>query len=691
MQTYYWIVVVASSVSFTFLHAQETIVSTLEETVVTATRYEQDAAKVNAQISLIKSSQVDALQPRSFDDLFRYEPGVEFSGGPRLTGQQLRIRGEGGNAVTVMIDGARQNFISGHSGQRFFVDPELISSGDILRGSGSHLYGSGGAGVVSLRTWGVDDFVDDSKPYGGRLKVGYASGNDEMIYSGVAAIKEGPWDFLVAFVHRDAGDVRLGNGLDSVGSAIRVNNFLVKGGYTIDSDQRLELSYTNYESKDSNGANPQRDLSRSNSLVDRETTRDQLTLAYDWSPQNDDWFDLNALLYWNGTEQSRFYQAKSGKNQDRSNTYKLDTLSFEVVNHSRYSALASEHNLITGFEIYHDKQRGEETRADFFTPGSSGTSRSRPNAETETYGLFVRNDAQWENGIAAAVGLRYDYASSSSDTGRDQSDGQFSPNIELRYEAINGLSVFSNYSHAFTSPTLSAIYSSGSHFGVVPSRSGGYFEEVFVPNDSLSAQTSENIEIGVDYTTELGEGNFTSRLVWFHKNGKDTLDSEIIGTKIIPDYRGFRGPGTLRQNQRQSVNRDKTTIQGWEAVLNYASASWYADASLSIMEGENDDTKEKLNTIPGDKVALEAGYFINEDVTLGARSLWVSNREDKVEGAGLKTSGYDIHGVFAQWKVHQDLALTVGVHNLFDQEYERTNIAQSEPGRSYYINASFSF
>ncbi|MFT5882731.1 MAG: hemoglobin/transferrin/lactoferrin receptor protein [Crocinitomicaceae bacterium] len=679
------------------LMAEEETSQTLETTVVTATRYGKDAALVNSQVSIFDSEDLRLFQPRTLDDIFRYQPGVEFSGGPRQTGQQLEIRGEGGSAVTVRIDGARQNFASGHSGQRFFVDPELLSRGETLRGSGSHLYGSGGAGVVSLNTWSVDDFLGGDLGGGietaGRVKTAYSSGNDEMVYSGVGVVQQGAWDFLASVIYRDAGDVRLANGLDSVGSAIEVTNYLFKAGYNVDLDQRIEFTYSNYESKDSNGANPQNEEGISNALVDRETSHQQFTLSHSFSPESNQWLDLKSLLYWNETEQSRIYQAASGSNLGRENRHELSTLGLEIVNHSRYEAWNAEHNLITGFEIYRDDQTGRETRDDFYAPGKVGSSSGRPNADAQTYAFFAQNDTSWSNGISGALGLRYDHASSSSDGGRSQSDSQFSPNVEVRYEALDGLAIFSSFSQAFTAPTLNEIYQNGSHYGVVPISffPAGYYEEVFVSNEDLEAQSSQNVEIGVDFTKDLHDAKLTSRVVWYRKKGEDTLDTEIVGTVVTPSYPGFMGPGTLVQDQRQTVNRDETVIQGWEATLRYDASNWYANGSFSALSGEDKSTGDDLNTIPGDKLALECGYFVNEDITVGARGLWVSSREDKVQDNRLKTSGYDTYGIFADWQVSENFTLTTGVHNLLDQEYERTSIAQSEPGRSCYISATYNF
>jgi hemoglobin/transferrin/lactoferrin receptor protein len=696
----------------------------LDETVIVASRYEKEVEVVNAAVSQFDGDDIRTIQPRTFEDIFRYEPGVEVVGGPRQTAQEVQIRGEGGNAVTVRIDGARQNFVSGHSGQRFFLDPELVRIGEILRGAGSSLYGSGGAGVIALDTWRASDFLGsdagielsseksgkadvsagNSFDWGGRVKVGYASGNDEMVYSGTGAVGEGPWDFLVSFVHRDSGDVRLGNGEDLAGSGIRVNNGIVKAGYNVDENQRVELSYAYYESNDSNGANPQQisidDFT--NTLVDRDIENQQARLAWNWNPEYNDWVDLSTTLYWKYTEHVRNYipSDSTTSNADRENTFELQPLGIDFVNRSQYEAFGAKQNLITGFEFYNDDQTGDESRADFVGGGGTGSSSGRPDAESNNFGFFVQNDASWDNGLSGAIGVRYDYMDSSSENGRDQSDDQFSPNVELRYEALEGLGLFGSYAHAFTAPTLNEIYNSGSHFGNVPTAfhpmfgfPTSFYEEVWVPNEDLSAATSQNIEFGIDYNKEIADGTFAARVSWFQKNGEETIDYETIGsmTVDVPIYGPTLPPAAFTTNQIQAQNRDETKIEGWEATVDYIADQWYVRSSLSIIDGEDETTGEKLNSTPGDKVTLELGYSVLEDLTVGGRALWVAGREDKVSDENAKTSGYDIYGIFADWRATDNLILTAGVHNLLDQEYEVTSIHNTQAGRSYYLSANFIF
>lgn len=665
----------------------------LDEVLVIADRYEQKKSDTSTAVSVIDGQRFDLFQPQTFDDVFRFEPGVEFSGGPRVTGEQLEIRGQGGNAVVVRIDGARQNFVSGHAGQRFFIDPLLLTSAEIIRGAQSQLYGSGSAGVVNLRTYESDDLLAAQKLFAGKVHAGYQSVNDEQVYSGLFALGDERLSFMLGFVNRSAGDIRLGNGLDLAGSAIDRDSYMAKFHYSPSDDQDLTFSYNHYESGDQNGANPQADTSSSNALVDREIKYQQYTFGYSRDPADNDLIDLDLTTYYNRTSQIRDYQATTGSNAGRRNEHLLETYGLDFVNRARFDVFGAENTLIAGMEVVLDRQEGTESRADFFAPGFPGTSSGRPDADADSVGVFLENQAKFHTATTMTAGLRFDYYSTDG-RNNSQSDSQFSPHIEIRQEVAEGVSIFADYARAFTVATLNDLYQSGSHFGVVPTSffpSVTYLEEVFVPNDQLKSESSDNFGIGVDVDRQIGDGNLQAKLLGFYKKGEDTIDSEIVGASVTPNFFGFAGPGTLTRFFRQSVNRDETTIVGVELDVTYRTEFWYARGAYSYIEGEDDSNGNELNTIPGDKLYLEAGYMPSENLTVGMNALFVGGREGKVTDATLQTSGYGTLGLFADWAVDESVTLAAGVDNLFDREYERTNVANTEAGRNFYVSASYSF
>jgi len=242
---------------------------------------------------------------------------------------------------------------------------------------------------------------------------------------------------------------------------------------------------------------------------------------------------------------------------------------------------------------------------------------------------------------------------------------------------------------------LNQLYAEGSHFGVVPTGfppNTSYFEDNFVPNDELTAERSRDIEFGIDWSGDNDHFSWNAKLTYFDKDGEDTIDFQSsIPAVTNPFFFGFLGPGALSSTFTQAVNVDNTTIRGFEGQFDLKADRWYASTGFHVIDGENDDDGTNLNSIPGDSIFVNVGYDVLDNVSVGWNSRFVGNRKNKVSDVNSQTSGYDVHGINAHWQVNENLGLTVGVTNLFDQEYEVTNINRTEAGRNLFITGTVNF
>jgi hemoglobin/transferrin/lactoferrin receptor protein len=99
--------------------------ASLEHVTVYGTSNALPVLEYPGQVSVVDKEEIDLFNPSSMSDLLRNVPGLEFSGGPRRTGETPSIRGRGGENVLILLDGARQSFISAHDG-RVFIFAELF-------------------------------------------------------------------------------------------------------------------------------------------------------------------------------------------------------------------------------------------------------------------------------------------------------------------------------------------------------------------------------------------------------------------------------------------------------------------------------------------------------------------------------------------------------------------------------------
>ena len=166
---------------------------TLEEVVVTGTRYEQRVERIPAHVAIITAEQIKASQAQSVPDVLRSLGGVfvtDLNGNGN--NQMVDMGGFGGAAdrhVAVLIDGRRINSID-QSGIRWTAIPvENIERIEILHGSGSVLYGDNAVGgVINIITkdWDRETNVSSELAIGthdtrkGHVRIGFGKGDVGM-------------------------------------------------------------------------------------------------------------------------------------------------------------------------------------------------------------------------------------------------------------------------------------------------------------------------------------------------------------------------------------------------------------------------------------------------------------------------------------------------------------------------------
>ncbi|MFC1824052.1 TonB-dependent receptor [Thermodesulfobacteriota bacterium] len=140
---------------------------TMQEVVVTGTRYKQEAQKIPAQVSIITSEQIKASGAQTVPDALRSLVGVvirDLNGNGN--NQIVDMGGFGETAdrhVAVVINGRRVNPVD-LSGVRWTLIPtENIERIEVLHGSGSVLYGNNAVGgVINIITkdWQHKNYVE---------------------------------------------------------------------------------------------------------------------------------------------------------------------------------------------------------------------------------------------------------------------------------------------------------------------------------------------------------------------------------------------------------------------------------------------------------------------------------------------------------------------------------------------------
>lgn len=130
-------------------------IESLNEIVVTATKFETNKKNVGKIVYKITQETLENSQGRTVVDLLNDVPGVEINGNFSTKGQNLGyyIRGGRNRQVAILIDGVNVNDPSSFNGDFDLrqIDINQIESIEFLKGASSTLYGSGAAtGVINI-------------------------------------------------------------------------------------------------------------------------------------------------------------------------------------------------------------------------------------------------------------------------------------------------------------------------------------------------------------------------------------------------------------------------------------------------------------------------------------------------------------------------------------------------------------
>jgi hemoglobin/transferrin/lactoferrin receptor protein len=129
-------------------------VEKLETLVVSGSRTEKILLDVPASISVITQQEIQRSGAEQVGELLRDIPGVSITDTSVAGAKRVRIRGEVGSNVLILIDGQEiSEQRSFHGAAPLLVDASIIERIEVVKGPASVLYGSKAiGGVVNIIT-----------------------------------------------------------------------------------------------------------------------------------------------------------------------------------------------------------------------------------------------------------------------------------------------------------------------------------------------------------------------------------------------------------------------------------------------------------------------------------------------------------------------------------------------------------
>ncbi|MCA8900403.1 MAG: TonB-dependent hemoglobin/transferrin/lactoferrin family receptor [Hyphomonas sp.] len=658
------------------------------------------------QVSVITREEIDLLAPSTPSDMLRDVPGMEFSGGPRRTGESPSIRGLGGENVLVLLDGARQSFISAHDG-RFFLDPEIIGTAEVVRGPASALYGSGAVGgVLAFETVDAEDLLRDGETWGARVRAGYQSVNEDTLGTVTAFTKQGKLDALASFGLRQSGDIELGSGAD-LPSDDDIETGLVKLGYAFTDAFSADVSWQRFANTAIEPNNGQGTIGTGDAVLDQDVTKDveselwRIGLAF--NPASD---LIDARL--------TVYESKSSVDEfdatvPRTTLREIETSGVSLRNAAHFGTGPVQTIFTLGADWYEDSQTGTDSEV------VDGTRGGVPNGSSEFTGLFAQLETEIDRplGLPGSVilipSVRYDeFESSSSLSPEGSSDDAVSPRFAASYGPVEWFRVFASYSEAFRAPSINELYLDGVHFSVphpiLFDPANGQFEFVsnnFIPNPNLKPETSETVEIGIgfDFDSLLTDKDHLQGKVSYYES--DVNDLINLSVDFAYDPTCFGPPFfPCSAGTTNSANVSGAELEGVEAEMAYEAGPAYARLTFSSIDGKDTETGADVGSLTPDRIALDLGTKVKAwRARFGTRIQIASDFErrddDGMGGLAIAETrdGYTVVDLYASWRpaFADGVQINAGIENVFEEDYERVFAGVSEPGRNFKVSATWQF
>ena len=216
--------------------------------ITVVSRTEETAIDTPASVSHVDQEQLDRRMAATTSEVLFGVPGVTMQADERRIGSSVNIRGlQDFGRVAVIIDGARQDFQRSDHGTQstFWIDPELLTSVDVIRGPVANTYGSGAiGGVVFFETKDAEDFLRPGETWAGSLSGRYETNGSGWTTSATAAYRlSESLDVLGNIVYRDYQDYKGGDDNEVPGTGFDVLSGMLKTTLRPTDNSELKLGW----------------------------------------------------------------------------------------------------------------------------------------------------------------------------------------------------------------------------------------------------------------------------------------------------------------------------------------------------------------------------------------------------------------------------------------------------------------
>lgn len=647
-----------------FAHAADTTAQTSELQPVTVKGANLSTHRVTTQ-KIAESTDTD------LKGLLFNEPSIGFGGG-NGTSQWVNIRGLGQDQIDFKVDDSYSDTSTFHHQGRFLLDPELVKVVAVQKGSGSASAGIGASsGAIVAETVDPSDLLRPDQNFGFKVNAGVSSNkgwNRGLSLYGRAA----GFDALVAGNWITEENYKAGKGYVNGGvsggnrvpfSALGQRGLLAKIGYSINEDNRIELSRSQEQTHGTRTLREEFDDFARNPASYRTYTQDRTNLEYKGANLG---FvsNIKANVFHLKTTRE---DAGDGADQNKATGANLNL----------DSRIFDRHTLKYG--VNYRTQKNHPAR----------TTQAAKESKTD-YGVYL--EGIWDfHPVTLTTGLRYDHFKVNTSGHTSASDGNINPSLGLIYDVTDNLSLKASHSYATRSPRL---YESM----LAPSRN-----IVTAPN--LKAERSRTTEIGFNYRP-IQDLSLTGSYFWQKIN--NVHDFACLSGSCAG------GRSTYTSGITQSTNNGYIKNKGYEFGANYRWRGLTARMGVAYSDPkhhylfESYDINTKAHAVGRTWTAGLAYHFDRPNLEIGWRGRFVQSRIGKPsrgatasEGTTEKRAGYGVNDIYANWKPtgKDDLNINFAVNNIGNKYYyshsQRSSSSSGnslpEVGRDFRLAVNYKF
>ncbi len=703
----------------------------IEQVVVSATRWNQSASKVPAKVISISSNSVALQNPQTAADLLSIS-GKVFIQKSQQGGGSPMIRGFATNRLLYTVDGVRMNtaiFRGGNLQNVISLDPFAIERTEVLFGPDAVIYGSDAiGGVMSFQTL-VPEFSVDEKTYiSGKAVTRYATANNEKTAHFDVNVGWKKWAFISSISSNDYGDLKQGSHgpdeflrpfyvkrQDSMDVVVTNEDPKVQtpSGYTqinmmqkvrFKPNQHWDFQYGFHYSETS-------DYSR----YDRQLrTRNGLPRYGEWKYGPQIWMmnNLNisqhkeTVLY----DQMALRLAIQNFDESRiSRNFNDETRETRVEKVYAYSGnldftkkLGDKNNLFYGLEVVYDDVRSSGTDTNIDTGVSVVGPARYPYATWVSYAAYISDQFEISDQFLLQGGIRYNYLKLDAEfdttfypfpfeTAKLQNDA-LTGNIGMVYRPSHDWVISANLATAFRAPNVDDV---GKVFDSEPGA-------VVIPNPDLESEYAYNADLGIAkvfnnavkvdvsaYYTLLKNAMVRRD---FKLNGQDSImyDGELSQVQAIQNAAeakvygiqagievklpaGFGFSSDFNYQKGEEELEDGTTSPSRHA------APWFGVSRLSFKT-------QKLNMMMYVDYSGEVTFENLAEEEKGKPEIYAIDDNGDPYAAGWYTLNFK-----ANYRLTDKISLTGGLENITDRRYRPYSSGISGAGRNLILSLRAQF